>query len=197
MRTSSDGRLSPTSKTASRDGFRRFNLITRRFVTAFGERRNSRGDQWDGVAAVRGPKHEPGVLLVEAKSHPAEVLSTASAKHHESKAMIMRALAETKRYLGVDERQDWTSPYYQMANRLAFLYFLRERQKIPAWLVFLYFVGDQFWSRNRLIVGPTTPDEWEPHISAAYDGLRLKRANPLSPFVLHTFLPAVCKTANS
>ena len=109
-----------------------------------------RGPQWDAVAALRGPRHEPGVLLVEAKSHPAEVLSTASAKYHESEAMIMRALAETKRYLGVDERQDSTSPYYQMANRLAFLYFLRVRQEIPAWLVFLYFVDDQFLKSKSL-----------------------------------------------
>jgi hypothetical protein len=77
-----------------------------------------------------------------------------------------------------------------MANRLAFLYFLRQRQQIPAWLVFLYFVGDQFWSRSRLIVGPRSSEEWEPHIDAAYEGLGLSRANPLSPFVLHTFLPA-------
>jgi hypothetical protein len=69
-----------------------------------------RGPQWDAVAALRGPRDEPGVLLVEAKSHPAEVLSTASAKYHESKAMIMRALAETRQYLGVAERHDWTSP---------------------------------------------------------------------------------------
>ena len=88
---------------------------------------------------------------------------------------MRRAQAHRPRGSAPEERQDWTSPYYQMANRLAFLYFLRKRQRIP--------------SRDRLIVGPKTADEWEPHISSAYDGLGLKRANPLSPFVLHTFLP--------
>ena len=102
---------------------------------------------------------------------------------------MRRAQAHRPRGSAPEERQDWTSPYYQMANRLAFLYFLRKRQRIPAWLVFLYFIGDEFPSRDRLIVGPKTADEWEPHISSAYDGLGLKRANPLSPFVLHTFLP--------
>jgi hypothetical protein len=104
--------------------------------------------------------------------------------------MILRALAETKRHLGVEEHRDWISPYYQMANRLAFLYFLRERQRFPAWLLFVYFVGDEFWSGNRLIVGPQSPEDWEALIASAYDGLGLDRVNPLSPFVTHLFLPA-------
>jgi len=41
----------------------------------------------------------------------------------------------------VDPARDWNQPYYQYANRLAFLHFMGT-QGVAARLCFLYFTGD-------------------------------------------------------
>lgn len=55
---------------------------------------------------------------------------------------IERALAETKRALGVPEDRDWFSDYYQFCNRVAILHFLN-KHAVPASLLYIYFTGDQ------------------------------------------------------
>ena len=42
----------------------------------------------------------------------------------------------------VTSTTDWTKCFYQYANRLAHLYFLKELNGIDAALVFVYFTGD-------------------------------------------------------
>jgi hypothetical protein len=83
------------------------------------------------------------VVLVEAKSHTNEVKSSSGAKDARSVSTIDRAFSPAKRYVGAPQTY-WTSPYYQAANRLAFLDYLRARRNIPAWLAFVYFIGDAF-----------------------------------------------------
>lgn len=53
-----------------------------------------------------------------------------------------RSFNETKHFLQAEPGCDWTERFYQYANRLAFLYFLREVNGIEAYLVFLYFLND-------------------------------------------------------
>lgn len=82
----------------------------------------SRQPNWDAVATVAGPGKVRGLVLVEAKSHVAEVRSNLKATSRKSRSTIVQALASTKRYVGADDATDWTQPYYQAANRFAFLY---------------------------------------------------------------------------
>src|SRR5262249_15118506 len=121
--------------------------LSHRPLAAFWPRR---GPVWDGLGlTTRGD-----LLLVEAKSHIPELLSTAAAGEV-SLAHIRTSLDETRRYLGAGPRIDWATAFYQYANRLAHLYLLRVVNKLPAYLVLIYFVNDHEQG------GPTTQAEWE------------------------------------
>lgn len=154
-----------------------------------------RGPAWDAVGSVPGPDGHEGVLLVEAKSHAAELESPATQAGSKSRPVIQAALDETKAYIGAPPEAPWLATYYQVANRLAFLYYLRVRRSLPAWLLSIYFVGDSFESGNTLIVGPTTAEGWAAAIRRAEKNLMLPDRHPLSPYASHLFLPADPATA--
>jgi len=63
-------------------------------------------------------------LLVEAKAHTEELVTSCGAKQRGGLPQIRRALEETREAFGADSSADWLLPYYQHANRLAALYFL-------------------------------------------------------------------------
>jgi hypothetical protein len=111
------------------------------------------GPVWDGVAQVSLADGTSGVFLVEAKSYPGELESTCRAEPP-SRDLIEQRLAETRRTLEVDETfaEAWLLRYYQLANRLAHLVWLREKG-VCAWLVLAGFTDD---------VGhvPTASAEW-------------------------------------
>ena len=101
------------------------------------------------------------------------------------------ALTETKRCLGVSDLVDWQAPHYQMANRLAFLYYLRQRCGIPAWLLFVYFTGDRFWSgQSEKVIGPRSHEESAPIVRTAHETLGLPERHGLSEYVRDLCLPA-------
>ncbi len=148
-----------------------------------------RGPNWDAVARARGPSTR-GLVLVEAKSHMNEITSSSSAKDARSVETIDRAFAATKRYLGVSPTAAWTSRHYQVANRLAFLYYLRARRNIPAWLAFVYFTGDAFEVDGVPQPCPTDARGWRPTLEAMKTHLSLPECHALSPFVIEVFLHA-------
>jgi hypothetical protein len=112
-----------------------------------------RGPQWDALArSDRGH-----VLLIEAKAHIREMLSPASAAGPASKERIEGAFASVISDFGAKPKAAWTECFYQYANRLAHLWFLR-RNGVLAKLVLVGFVGDQEMR------GPTHAEEW----NAAY-----------------------------
>jgi hypothetical protein len=108
------------------------------------------------------------VLLVEAKAHIGEMKSTCQAEAPSSLERIRQSLAGARSGLGVTSDADWSSPYYQYANRLAHLWFLR-KHGVQARLAFVYFVGDVEMR------GPKTRAEWRVAIDAAHGFLGLNR----------------------
>lgn len=149
----------------------------------------ARGPQWDGVAIVRGSSGATGVLLVEAKSHVGELDSSASEAEGDRLVQIRAALDEVKEHLGVPPATEWAKRYYQIANRLAYLYYLRIRLGYPAWLLWVYFLGDGF-GRPGHRVFPASKDEWTPSIRDAKAGLKLRDVHSLSQFTFEAFVPA-------
>lgn len=139
----------------------------------------ARGPGWDGLARTsRGD-----VLLVEAKAHILEARTPPSgAKDKASIALIAASLEETRHHLGGSEYVDWAKVFYQYTNRLAHLYLLRTLNGIPAWLIFLYFVGDDEMN------GPKTADEWKGAIVLLESVLGLRRNHRLSKWVRHVFV---------
>lgn len=144
----------------------------------------SGGPSWDALAVVE-PASEArprGVLLVEAKSYPEEILGPGcQATDKRSLAMITEAVLETKRWLGVATSADWMGPLYQVANRLAHLYFFRERTAAPAWLVSVCFLHDPY--------RPTGTQRWIEGLAGAFEKLGL--GGKEIPHYGVVFLPAL------
>ncbi len=138
------------------------------------------GPSWD----VHGVTDRRQILLVEAKSHIKEMRSSGSgATSQKSIEKIAPSLGETQRFLGVDQSVDWAkSPYFQYANRLAHLYWFREHNGLPAFLIMLHFLND----RER--EGPSNATEWEPAITAEQQSLGIPLGHKLSDFIVHMFI---------
>jgi hypothetical protein len=115
------------------------------------------GPTWDAlaVAELTDKPQKQGVVLVEAKSHLTELCSTGCRAEGASLKQVKEALSLTRQWLGVPDKYEdrWLGPFYQTANRLAFLYFLQEVIKVPAWLVNIYFMDDPY--------RPTSKEQWE------------------------------------
>ncbi len=134
------------------------------------------GPQWDALGKGSGGE----VILVEAKAHFAELSSDCGAGE-KSRVLIDRALSRTKETLGAPASADWSRQYYQYANRLAHMTFLRE-QGVKAWLVFLYFYGDSDMG------GPMTASEWAERLAVVHSHLGY-HGDLLAKGVVNVFLP--------
>lgn len=55
------------------------------------------------------------------------VSSGTSAKNPQSIKKIENSLNEVKKYLSISDSIDWTGTFYQYVNRIAHLYYLREK----------------------------------------------------------------------
>ncbi|MCK4607236.1 MAG: hypothetical protein KAU35_08080 [candidate division Zixibacteria bacterium] len=133
------------------------------------------GPVWDGL----GITSRGDVILVEAKAHIPELASSCKAKP-QSLTLIQNSLAEVAKIYGAPATSDWSQYYYQYANRLAHLHFLRQLNGICAWLVFLYFVNAHDMNGPRLI------KEWQPVIEAVHAHLGVNREQ-LEPHVIDVF----------
>lgn len=110
-----------------------------------------RGANWDGLAKTDSGK----VILVEAKANIPEMVSPPSGASKDSLLQIQSGLEQTKNYLGKGKDIDWSKTFYQYTNRVAHLYYLRVVKKKPAFLVNIYFVGDES------VKGPKSVEEWK------------------------------------
>jgi hypothetical protein len=138
-----------------------------------------RGPRWDGLGIFSG-RTVPSVVLFEAKSWPGEMCSDLKATSEASRNRIQRSLETTCGWLGASRGAAWTVGFYQYANRLAQLYFLKEVLNIDARLVNIYFLDDQTHK-------PTSRSEW---VAALTDlKTKLGLAGPLAD-VLEIFMPA-------
>ena len=135
-----------------------------------------RGPQWDALAKSSTGK----LLLVEAKSHISELISTLKAEDEGSMRRIQRSLEETKHYLNSKVRFEWTQCFYQYTNRIAHLYLLRMND-LPAYLVFVYFLNDVEMK------GPTTLHEWEGAVKLLKSYLAIGR-HKLQKFITEIYI---------
>jgi len=133
------------------------------------------GPVWDGLARTsRGD-----IILVEAKSHISEMVSTCQASN-ESRDLIRKSLREAATFYGSSTPDTWESGFYQYANRLAHLYVLRQLNDLPTWLLFVNFVNDIEMS------GPTLVEEWQTAINGVHIHLGIQPER-LQPYVIDLF----------
>lgn len=138
----------------------------------------SRGPQWDALATT----DSGAVLLVEAKAHINELCSPGSSAAGDSRRQIEQALSVTASHMGARPLAPWIDAFYQLANRLAHLHFLRDKG-VDARLVLVNFTGDADMN------GPSTPAEWEAAYKVVYHVMGIPARNPLEKFVHHLYPP--------
>jgi hypothetical protein len=136
----------------------------------------SRGPQWDGLAV----SDAGDILLVEAKAHIGELCSPPTQASPSSRKMIEKALKEVASYVRAKPCAPWSSTFYQLANRLAHLHFLR-KHGLKAWLVLVNFVGDDAMS------GPKSEREWSAAYQVVWHVLGIPKQHRLAPYIIEIF----------
>ena len=136
------------------------------------------GPQWDALG-VGGDE----IILVEAKANIPEMVSPGTgAENPQSIRKIRNSLDEVKKYLSVSDSIDWTGTFYQYVNRIAHLYYLREKNQIKAHLLFIYFIND------ITVHGPKTKDEWLGAIQTMECYLGLAKKLKLRKYIHDVFI---------
>lgn len=112
-----------------------------------------RGPRWDGVARTSNGD----ILLVEAKAHIPELVSPRSKATEPAKGRIAQSVRDVQQALSPKSvgHVDWTGTFYQYANRIAHLHFLRQDNGVRAHLVNVYFLN------ATDVMGPTVREEWD------------------------------------
>lgn len=134
-----------------------------------------RGPQWDALG-LAGDK----VVLVEAKARVPEFMSSPCQASAGSLRKIEAAFDRVKDDLGVASRLDWTQTYYQYANRIAHLWWLR-RSGVDVHLLFVDFLN------ATDVTGPEDVAIWQEAYGTAERQLGLPLHHPLSAFMHHVY----------
>lgn len=132
-----------------------------------------RGPQWDALGLTSS-----GPILVEAKAHVREFFSPPSQAGLKSIELIKRAFAMVQADVGVSRSTDWTEVYFQYANRLTFLWWLREHG-LDAKLLFVSFLNDVDMR------GPHHAEAWETAFASADYALGLPERHKLRHHIYH------------
>ena len=137
-----------------------------------------RGPQWDALGRTTS-----GPVLVEAKAHIREFFSKPTNAKPRSLDRIHSAFSAVQNDLGITPSSEWSKTYYQYANRLALLWWLREHG-IDAKLLFVSFLNDEE------MCGPRSSETWHAVFASADYALGLAGRNKLRKHILHV-LPDV------
>lgn len=137
----------------------------------------TRGPRWDALGRTSAGRP----LLVEAKAYIEEIVSPASAASDQSLTLIRQSLREVKEFLRIKPEHDWSALFYQYTNRLAHLYYLRRRNSVDAYLVFIYFLGAPD------VQEPSTAAEWHAALRLLKSLLGTSR-HALTPYIAEVFI---------
>ncbi len=137
-----------------------------------------RGPLWDGLGITVNSNKK---IIIEAKAHIGEVITPSSKASQKSLEKIKDSLAKTRSYLEIKNDIEWSGKFYQYTNRIAHLYYLREKLNQDAYLLNIYFTGD------KDVNGPETVEEWKGALELLKSYLGLKR-HKLSKYMFDVFI---------
>lgn len=107
---------------------------------------------WDGIFKIKDTWY-----FVEAKARKEESFQKCSASSQKSIKKINSAFGKTQNWLDITDR-DWIKTNcYQLANRLAFIYFCNEICEINAKLLYIGFVNGYRMKKDEV----HSSNEWE------------------------------------
>ncbi|WP_353625503.1 hypothetical protein [Robertmurraya yapensis (ex Hitch et al 2024)] len=139
------------------------------------------GPQWDGIAVVKGKNGNFGLLLVEAKAHLKELRSKIQAKDVDSIVLIENTISEVKTSVESNAPIEvWLEQYYQLSNRLTYLYLMNNKMGIPTWLLLVNFVDDVAYI-------PTTTSEWILHYQDVYTRMDISSSSELFNHIISIY----------
>ena len=108
---------------------------------------------WDGIFKIGDTW-----FFVEAKAHKEESFQWCSAEAEESRETINTAFSKTQQWLKADTSKDWIiTNCYQLANRLAFMYFCHQCG-IEAKLLYIGFINGYRQKKDEI----HSVEEWVP-----------------------------------
>lgn len=138
----------------------------------------SRQPQWDGIAWGK----ENTLFLFEAKSHFSEIAPGKDGEPENNKKKYDSIMRCAKQLYGIEDndvnRKVWCKKYYQISNRIAFTYLLKEISKKynvkykSVKTIFLNFVNDMTWEKDKLTVDRS--EKWEEHYKNILKDLNIK-----------------------
>jgi hypothetical protein len=135
------------------------------------------GPHWDAL----GRSDKGKLFLIEAKAHVAEMSSSPTGARGQSRAQIRKSLRATRKYVASTTPATWPTCFYQYANRLAHLYYLRVLNRLPGYLVFVNFLNDPDMN------GPQTRAEWESAYALLESFMGVTR-HKLSEYIIHAYV---------
>lgn len=138
------------------------------------------GPEWDGLARTSDNR----LVIIEAKAHIPEIVSSPTGATEPALGLIRQSLATTKAFIGCVSPCDWATAFYQYTNRLAHLYFLRELNQLPAFLVSVYFTNAPD------VQEPPSEAEWRGALKLLHSYVGFSRHNRMSPYVCDVFVDA-------
>lgn len=148
---------------------------------------------WDLVGELQCSGGAREWLLIEAKAHVGEMeTSPRCGAGAQSRSTITRAFQKTRINMGITADANAPVPTswfeegcYQIANRFAALNFLLHEMNppAPAYLVFIYFMGDNF--KDRMC--PRDAAGWLPLIERTNSGMELSHDHRFSSRVHKLF----------
>lgn len=136
------------------------------------------GPQWDAL----GKTDNGCALLVEAKAHIDEFCSSPSQASEASLEKIKASLVWAAMRMGVArmDAERWHRQFYQYANRLAHLVWLRSLG-VDAYLVTVDFCCDDEMN------GPSSSEAWEAAYATAEYALGIPKRHSHSRYILHVY----------
>ena len=154
------------------------------------------GPHWDGLGFCINNNIEK-VFIVEAKSRLPEMFNDIYENiQPKSLELIKKSLTDVfkhiRPYCDYQYIGDWTKAFYQYANRIAHLYYLRVLNELnginssaDVYLVYVYFINDPYWHENAI----KTKEEWEGIISTVKHYLGFScGSHSLSNYVFDIFI---------
>lgn len=137
------------------------------------------GPEWDGLARTSDGR----MVLIEAKAHIPEIVTSPTGATEPALSLIRHSLEETKAFIRCNAPCDWATAFYQFANRLAHLYFLRELNGQPTYLISIYF------THAPDVDDAPSEAEWRGALRLLHSYMGTGR-NRLSPYVAQVFVDA-------
>lgn len=112
---------------------------------------SNNAQNWDAICKI-----DNEWILIEAKAHKDEMNSNSKASE-KSRIFISERFDRIKAKYGITSQNDWNKNYYQKANRILFLEYLKDNN-IRAKLLFVYFVNGYRKGGEQL--GVTSIAQW-------------------------------------